>query len=617
MEPLDHRPDDNADLEPAQSAQDALKSVTQDLQTLQHDLVAQLSQDVRQLQAERSRLLREVEQLRHQKDQLRSQHYELLSQRQLAQQQVWAKQLAQAMATHLQTVLLQRLPLRPGIPSNDPQSLQAADGERPEAAYHLLSSLDTTLNQTLTSLRHDLNSYQSSLSQQIGRMQTLEQQGEAILEALVNRLSQQLQRQGPPPPPPRPPVINGVYTGSPEPGTAAGHPEFRPPLPSETRSADHNGTYPHPPTPAPMRGQRPPLATITAPTIAPEPTLAKEQSSRLVTVAEFRIGLILVILSTIALSLHNVVVGVMGYPTPVLSFGELGGYITLNSLGNSLMILWMRMLVVVPLMLILAKVLYKNTWKDIKTFTTSNDRSRIGAVIGSGCFLFLSQVLIYIAIAQIGPGVAVTILFMYPLITVPVSQLFFKDSPLRPRISVMAIILLGVVLTAAPRLALPTDNTNVALGVATAVASSIAFALYLVSMEISFRKLHPVPVSLIQFVSIFVLTSICLTLFGASLGVDIQPDNRLGLMTGGLVLGVLTLIGYLLNNFGFKIMKAAIASIVASSGPVVTALLAYFITPSDRTNLVPIQWWGIVLVTVGVGWVAIENRLRQRKMSKA
>ena len=79
---------------------------------------------------------------------------------------------------------------------------------------------------------------------------------------------------------------------------------------------------------------------------------------------------------------------------------------------------------------------------------------------------------------------------------------------------------------------------------------------------------------------------------------------------GGIILGGLTLIGYLSNNFGVRYMGAALASIVASSGPVVTALLAFLLINN------PLQWvqiFGILLVTLGVGALSFERMQHQRQ----
>jgi drug/metabolite transporter (DMT)-like permease len=233
----------------------------------------------------------------------------------------------------------------------------------------------------------------------------------------------------------------------------------------------------------------------------------------------------------------------------------------------------------------------------------------------SGASLFLSQILIYIAIGQIGPSVAVTILFMYPLVTVPLAWLLFRDRPTVLRWAVMGVISVGIVLTALPSI-LKTGNISGA-GVFTAIAAGVAFAFYLIFMQLGFKKLHPVPVSLIQFSTIWLLASLVLIL---PLEILLPPSQQVqvaqpaGFLAGGLILGVLTLIGYLANNFGVRLMGAAQASIVASSGPVITALLAFLLIASP---LLPVQWFGILLVTGGVTALSFERMRGQRSKSVA
>lgn len=317
-----------------------------------------------------------------------------------------------------------------------------------------------------------------------------------------------------------------------------------------------------------------------------------------------KIGLWLILVSTLALSIHNVIVRItIGQRVNLFGLFSIGGLIQ-PTIGNSLLVLWLRMLIVVPLMMGIAGWIYPPAWRDLQRLILSRDRRSLWHIIGSGAFLFLSQVLIYIAIAQIGPGAAVTILFMYPLLTVPLAWWLFHDRPTRLRIAVMSLILVGVVLTAIPSL----GAAKIGGGVITAVFSGIAFALYLILMQLGFRKAHPVPVSVIQFMTVLVLSSVSLSL-PISLGVSILPAARIGFFGGGLVLGVFTLVGYLANNFGVRYMGAAQASIIASSGPVLTAVLAALII---RTKLDWVQVVGILLVTIGVTALSFE-RMRKTK----
>ena len=329
---------------------------------------------------------------------------------------------------------------------------------------------------------------------------------------------------------------------------------------------------------------------------APLPLKAKPRLQ-----SQLQIGLWFVLSSTLALSIHNVVVKmIIGNPISLLGLVPFGGFIQPN-LGNSLLILWMRMLIVVPLMSAIAAFLYPPVWGDIKKLVLDRDRRALLNVVGSGGFLFLSQVLIYIAIGQIGPGPAVTILFMYPLVTVPLAWWLFGDRPTRLRLAVMVTILVGVVMAALPNLVKTSMVTSG--GVFAAILAGIAFAFYLIFMQLGFRKLHPVPVSLVQFMTILFLSSLSLTL-PLQLGVAVLPEKRLGLFVGGLVLGALTLIGYLSNNFGVRYLGAARSSIIASSGPVFTAVLAAIIIHSQ---LQQVQVFGILLVTIGVTALSFER----------
>ena len=617
-----------AGAESARSVERVLQSVTQDLTSLQQGVIGHLSQDVARLQAEKLRLVSDIDKLRSYYQTLQSRQLETLSQQQIAQQQLWAKQLAQVLANHLQALMIQRLNQvantqpPPGSSANPGLPLKAVNGHS-DSAHRLLASLDSTFSTTFKALQQDLNSYQSSLSQQLNRMQSLEQQGEAILEALINRLREQLQVEASRPiAPPTHENDYPTHSGySREKGYsidgryAAGDAYCRDS--SDPRSPANGTTAQDPSSPSlsqtqPSQSSRPnPFSTPIARPIPleapgaplPLPTTPKRELSH------FQLGLVLVLVSTAALSIHNVVVRVIGRESIILGWLgggiKVGGFIHL-SLGNSLLILWLRMLVVLPLMVPVAMFLYPPVWRDLKKFLTARDRRPLSNVVGSGIFLFLSQVLIYIAIGQIGPGPAVTILFMYPIVTVPLAWFLFGDRPTRLRWIVMVTILLGVVFTALPGITATGGNLSGG-GAFIAIAAGIAFAFYLICMQLGFKKLHPIPVTLIQFSTIFVLSSVILTF---SPPTDVQVDQPLGFVTGGILLGGLTLIGYLTNNFGVRYMGAALASIVASSGPVVTALLAFLLINN------PLQWvqvFGILLVTLGVGALSFERMKHQRQ----
>ena len=516
------------------------RSAEEILQTVTQDLKSLQQGLVSQLSQEVTQLQGEKTRLKTEVEQLQAEYQTLQPIRSLPQQQQWARQLAQGLAIQLQTLMVQRLQQSVGISGS---SATDANGQR--IAQRLLASLDSSFGTTFRLLQQDLSDSQSALSQRLGRSQTQEQQAEVILESLVNCLREQLHAESTQP--------------------ALDTPDAAP-IPFEV------GAGPLP--------------------------IAKQPKREL---SQIQLGFLLVLLSTAALSFHNVVVRILSSPSTVLGLVQTGGFIQLGlGLGNSLLILWLRMLVVLPLMIPVSMWLYPPVWRDLRQFLTLRDRRPVYTVVGSGVFLFLSQILIYIAIGQIGPSVAVAILFMYPLVTVPLAWLLFRDRPTPLRWVVMGVISLGVILAALPSI----EKTGIASGsgVAIATAAGFAFACYLIFMQLGFKaKLHPIPVSLVQFFTIFVLSSTILIL---PLNLGVRVAQPIGFVVGGIILGVLTLVGYLSNNFGVRFMGAAQASIVASSGPVVTALLAFLIIQT------PLNFWqivGILLVTGGVTALSFER----------
>lgn len=598
MGSMENRPDNYNYGDNGRTVEAVLQSVTHDLKRLHQGLITQLAQEVNQLQAEKARLTSDVQKLQTQHHQLQLQNSQALSQQQIAQQQLWAKQLALALSNHLQRLLIQQISqtIKSSQTNGTPLSMTGDSQAHSENAHRLLASLDTTFSATFKSLQQELNSYQSSLSQQLNRMHTLEQQGEAVLEALVQRLREQLQLE----------AEKQSQLSQSDVYKTIGSTSEASSAPNQETVSQTSSLQAEPPHARQVNSSKVPASStpLAVPGMPPPQKAVKKE------LPTFWVGLCLVLLSTVALSTHNVVVRIIGRASSILGSPPFGGFINITVLGNSLLILWLRMLVVLPLMVVVAMILYPAVWRDLKKFFTCGDRRPIFNVVGSGAFLFLSQVLIYIAIGQIGAGPAVTILFMYPVITVPLAWLLFGDRPTPLRWGVMAAILGGVILTAQPGIAASGSGWSLG-GVAIAVGSGIAFALYLIFMQLGFKKLHPVPVSLVQFFTIFVLSAVILIALGPNLGVQVMAEQRTGFVLGGILLGVLTLIGYLSNNFGVRFMGAGLASIVASIGPVMTALLAWIFI---QNRLEGIQWLGILLVTLGVGALSFERmKLQGRK----
>ena len=576
--------------EEPQSAEEVLHSVMQELDALHQNVKGQLNQDITRLQSEKNHLIADIEGLREQYRQLQSQQMESLSGRYIQQQQLWLKQLAQVLAHNLQDLLVQRFN---ELSANSGHSLSSPipSGEFPipmppsnydERASELLAALDERIDRSFQMLEQDLSSYESELSVRLNNMQTLERQGEELLQSLVNRIREELAEE--------------EYLDNPfDPEDS--YPE------SITNSAT-NSARPQivPPSPVDSRPQAVPQPQPAAP-----PASAPEAS-------KMQVGLVLALSSAVVLSLFNVCLRILiksRNPREIFGMFELSGVVT-PGFGNSLLILLMRLIVVMALMPILATFLYPSVWKDLKRLFQSGDRALWTKVLGSAFFLFLSQVLIYLAIGNIPAGIAITIFFIYPIVTVLGSWLLFGARPSTVGLLAICGITAGLILAGWPSFAAPAPGGgNVGVGVTAALASGITFAGYVLLTQMAAGKLHPIPFSLVNFAAIFVFSALSLWVpLGENFAPKIDQNVWPGLIVGGVVLGVLTLFSYLLNNFAIRYAGAALASVIGTLGPALTALFGFVII---NEKLQPVAILGMAVVTFSVAAMSVERILAPQK----
>ncbi|MEG4971406.1 EamA family transporter [Microcoleus sp. K4-B3] len=573
--------------EDAQSAEEVLHSVMQELDALHENVKGQLNQDITRLQTEKNHLIEDIEDLREQYRKLQSQQMESLSGRYIQQQQLWLKQLAQVLAHNLQDLLVQRFN---ELSANSGHSLSSPipSGEFPiplppsnydERASQLLAALDERIDRSFQMLEQDLTSYESELSVRLNNMKTLELQGEELLQNLVNRIREELEEEEE--------YLDNPFDAQdsyPEESTNSVRPQLLQPTPVET-----------------------PREPLPEPSSVPSPATAKAAS-------QVQTGLVLALSSAVVLSLFNVCLRILikgKNPRMVFGLFEFPGVVT-PGFGNSLLILLMRLIVVMALMPILATFLYPSVWKDIRRLFESGDRALWGKVLGSAFFLFLSQVLIYLAIGNIPAGIAITIFFIYPIVTVLGSWILFGSRPSTVGFLAMLGITAGLILAGSPSFAVQAPGGgNVGVGVTAALASGITFAGYVLLTQMAAGKLHPIPFSLVNFAAIFVFSSLSLWVplsdnFAPKIDQNVWP----GLIVGGVVLGVLTLFSYLLNNFAIRFAGAALASVIGTLGPAMTALFGFIII---NEKLQPVAILGMAVVTLSVAAMSVERIVAPQK----
>ncbi|MEB3338461.1 MAG: DMT family transporter [Leptolyngbyaceae bacterium] len=286
----------------------------------------------------------------------------------------------------------------------------------------------------------------------------------------------------------------------------------------------------------------------------------------------------------------------------VLGLFQLGGFVT-PTLPNSFLLLFMRMLWVVPLMAALAPTLHPPIWRDIGRLRQREQRSLLGQAIACGGLMFLYLALLYIAIGMIPTGIALILFFTYPVFTALLSWQLLGDRPTRFSWSIMGLVVLGGALT------IPYINTTIHahtwIGIMTALTSGVTFAGYTVLAQRSFKYLHPVPFTWLSF-------TITLGLSGVSLlfwNVHQASLDWLPLWIGGLLSALLTFAGHLMNNYGIRLIGATSASMVAATNPALTVLLAW-LTIQERLSSLQIA--GVVITTFSIALLSRELRVSRK-----
>lgn len=311
-------------------------------------------------------------------------------------------------------------------------------------------------------------------------------------------------------------------------------------------------------------------------------------------------GMLIVILGSLCLAAQNVLLRVIFAESAILGQFQWGGLLP-PSPDNSLLVLQMRSVLILPAMVLLSYRLYPSTTETLQHLAQSQSRSTLYLTLLSSSFLFLALALLFIAIASIPTGVATVLFFTHPVITGLLSWWVFGNRPSRLRIGVTVGVLVGTVLVL-PSFA-ETLGGSVGLGVGTALGASVAYSLQAVLAQLCFKHIHPVPFTLINFAVMALLSTLSLML----VSIEVAPGQWQILWLISLLTAGLTLLGQLFYNIGIHLVRAASMSIVAISNPVFTVIIAWLFL---QETLQSRQIFGMVLVVISI--VALRQEQSQR-----
>ncbi|MEA5466203.1 DMT family transporter [Leptothoe sp. PORK10 BA2] len=561
-----------------------LQSLDDDFQALQRHFADQLTQDIDYLKTEKQRLIGDLEALRVEYDELYLDYQSLkseldvtLSKQQLAQQNAWAKRLAQVLAHNLR---------------EDLHAYVTNSVDLPNPTQDWLHSLDDTLNRSVKSLQHDLSSYQSAIAQQLTRMQTMEQQGEVILESLVARLSSQLGDQLAPAPngsAPLPPALDNrpLLDGS---SVVGGRTYVEQPRPDQVVGTTRRVVPPY-------EGNtlQPALGAMQLSKTAKPRSAGRDRTPG----RALKKGMVLCGIATLGLSAIPFLVGGLSLGTNLFGETLLGGALAglpgFNFFdANTLLLL--QLVVLIPVLAVLAPSLYPSVWRDVGQ--TLRAPTRWFPLVGGAVFYFFAQVLLFQAVGNLGPAAAAPLMFAYPLLAVPLMWWLRGDRPNLLRGVVMLAIAMGVVLILRP-LAIATASA--------ALLSAVAFALYVVINSLS-RQSHPIVTGIIQYGIMAILSGLILLIRPFVVTQQVLTSQFVGV---GLGLGLLAAVSQFFHYSGLRLVGGLRTALIAAATPLVTALLAVFLLTNQPT-IQMIQWPGIILITLGGMTLALDRLSRQK-----
>ncbi|MEL6815957.1 MAG: DMT family transporter [Cyanobacteria bacterium J06598_3] len=314
------------------------------------------------------------------------------------------------------------------------------------------------------------------------------------------------------------------------------------------------------------------------------------------------LGLVFVLLSALGLATQNVISRIFFVPSQL--FGQLtfGGFIA-PKLENVVLLLAIRMAMMALLLASVSPWLYPDTFLALCKLPKSPRLFRY--VVGSSASLFIGLTCLYTALSQIEAGIAIAIFFIYPAVTVLLDWYFFRQRLPYYKLGLMAIILVGVVLTTLTD-SPPSSDSNLLLGLLNAAGAGLSFGVYGILAEVclqhqpSHRALHPVPFSLSTFVVVSGLAGLTLPFLSP---IAIAPSAWTTLLALTLFSAAITLTAYVFSNFGIRYIGASLTALISASSPALTVLFAWV---ALQETLQIQQLLGVGLVTAGVAALSVK-----------
>lgn len=234
----------------------------------------------------------------------------------------------------------------------------------------------------------------------------------------------------------------------------------------------------------------------------------------------------------------------------------------------------------------------------IERLSLRTTRKEFGLSVIMGTLFALSSLFLFESFNYMDAGIASTILFVYPIMVVLLSHIFFKEPIKASTIFCVTLATLGIVM-----LYRGADGATLStIGVVFVLLSSLVYALYIVGVNRSVLKsMSSITLSFYAMVIGLVLWTVILLCT-----TGIQPLTSLKMASNAIGLALFpTIISVVLVTRAIHMIGSTPASIIGALEPITALIISIIVFGGVLTIM---NWVGVVLVLLAVIVVVISSQ---------
>lgn len=226
----------------------------------------------------------------------------------------------------------------------------------------------------------------------------------------------------------------------------------------------------------------------------------------------------------------------------------------------------------------------------------------LGVTSALGVLFAISSITFYISFKSLGAGLASTLVFLYPIFVALIMCVVFREKPSWRLSFATLLALVGVT-----RLIDAAGSRVTAAGIAMAVASALAYAIYIVSLRKARLKLGVIPQTF--YIMFFTFVSVCL--YAAAMGGgDFALPRSVAAVGWGLFLGVCpSLVSLVLLSYALKRIGPTPTAIYGALEPPTAVLVGCLVFGEPFSLRMAI---GVALILASVAIVILQSAVRRR-----